>query len=87
MTCTFSENVTLPKVYFKHFASKNQLPGFYKKEKLVENTFKNLTLLKENLAIWAKMLILIYRKHYLSKLIIWDIDRKLKHAGIQQTLA
>ena len=51
MTCTFSENVTLPKVYFKHFASKNQLPGFYKKEKLVENTFKNLTLLKENLAI------------------------------------
>ena len=27
MSCIFTENVTLPQVFFKHFASKNQLPG------------------------------------------------------------
>ena len=27
----------LPQVFFKHFASKNQLPGFYISETLVEN--------------------------------------------------
>ena len=31
-------------------------------------------------------LIPIYREHYLSELIIWDIHRKLKHAGTEQTL-
>ena len=31
------QNVTLPQVFFKHFASKNQLPGFYVSETLVEN--------------------------------------------------
>ena len=25
----YQQNVTLPQVFFKHFASKNQLPGFY----------------------------------------------------------
>ena len=30
-------NVTLPQVFFKHFASKNQLPGFYISGTLVEN--------------------------------------------------
>ena len=30
-------NVTLPQVFFKHFANKNQLPGFYISETLVEN--------------------------------------------------
>ena len=30
--------VTLPQVFFKHFVSKNQLPGFYRvSETLVEN--------------------------------------------------
>ena len=28
-TCIFTKNVTLPQVFLKHFASKNQLPGFY----------------------------------------------------------
>ena len=31
------ENVTLPQVFFKHFASKNQLPGFYISGILVKN--------------------------------------------------
>ena len=30
-------NVTLPQVFFKHFASKNQLPGFYVSGTLAEN--------------------------------------------------
>ena len=29
--------VTLSQVFFKHFVSKNQLPGFYISETLVEN--------------------------------------------------
>ena len=37
MTCIFTENVTLPQVLFKHFASKNQLPGLSMNETLVEN--------------------------------------------------
>ena len=36
--------------------------------------------------IEAKLPILIYREHYSSELIIWDIHRKLKHAGTEQTL-
>ena len=31
------ENVALPQVFFKHFACKNQLPGFYISGTLVEN--------------------------------------------------
>ena len=31
------KNVTLPQVFFKYFASKNQLPGFYISGTLVEN--------------------------------------------------
>ena len=31
------ENITLPQVFFKHFARKNQLPGFYISGTLVEN--------------------------------------------------
>ena len=34
------QNVTLPQVFFKHFASKNQLPGFYISGTLVENELK-----------------------------------------------
>ena len=30
----------LPQVFFKHFASKNQLPGFYISGALVENGLK-----------------------------------------------
>ena len=37
MTSIFTENVTLPQVFFRHFASKNQLPGFYIKGALVGN--------------------------------------------------
>ena len=40
MTCIFTWNVTLPQVFFKHFASKNQLPDFYISETLVENGLK-----------------------------------------------
>ena len=29
--------VALPQVFFKHFVGKNQLPGFYISETLVEN--------------------------------------------------
>ena len=36
-TCIFTKNVTLPQVFFKHFASKNQLTGFYISGTLVEN--------------------------------------------------
>ena len=42
---------------------------------------------KPNHSHEAKLLILIYRKRYLSKLIIWDIHRKLKHAGTKETLS
>ena len=50
------------------------------------NTINNIN--KENapILIEVKLPILIYREHYLSKLIIWDIHRKLKHAGTKQTL-
>ena len=37
VTCIFTENVTLSQVFFKYFASKNQLPGFYISGTLVEN--------------------------------------------------
>ena len=30
-------NATLPRVFFKHFTSKNQLPGLYVNGTLVEN--------------------------------------------------
>ena len=33
----YQQNVTLPQVFFEHFASKNQLPGFYVSGTLVEN--------------------------------------------------
>ena len=33
-----SKDVTFPQVFFKHFASKNQLPGFYMSETLIENS-------------------------------------------------
>ena len=36
-TCIFTENVTLPQVFFKHFACKIQRPGFYISGTLVEN--------------------------------------------------
>ena len=37
MTCIFTKNGTLPQVFFKHFGSKNQLPGLSIFETLVEN--------------------------------------------------
>ena len=37
MSCIFTENVTLPQVFFKYFASKNQLPGLSISGTLVEN--------------------------------------------------
>ena len=40
----FTLNFTLPQVFFKHFASKNQRPGFYTSETLVENELRNGTL-------------------------------------------
>ena len=35
-------NVTVPQVFFEHFASKYQLPGFYISGTLVENRLKRL---------------------------------------------
>ena len=53
MTCIFTENVTLPQVLFKHFASKNQLPGLSISGTLVEIGLKKLVLmsLKTDLTI------------------------------------
>ena len=36
-TFIFTQNVTLPQVFFKHFASKNQLPGLSISGTLLEN--------------------------------------------------
>ena len=36
------KNVSRPQVFFKHFGSKNQPPGFYISRKLVENGLKHL---------------------------------------------
>ena len=36
----FLLNVTLPQVFFKHFACKNQLLGFYISRTLIENGLK-----------------------------------------------
>ena len=64
------------------------------------NLKNDLNIIKENnilkckgrlenvsIPIEAKLPILIYREHYLFKLIIWDIHRKLKHAGTKQTIS
>ena len=40
-TCGRVKNITLPQVFFKHFPIKNQLPGFYISETLVENGLKS----------------------------------------------
>ena len=54
----------------------------------VNNIFKcKGRLEKTSISIETNLLILIYRKHYLSKLIIWDIHRKLKHSGTKETLS
>ena len=42
MTCIFTQNVTLPQVFFKHFASKIQLPGLPVSGTLVENGLDTL---------------------------------------------
>ena len=36
------KNVTVPQVFFKHFASKSQLPGFYISRTLVKNGLNQL---------------------------------------------
>ena len=40
------ENVTPPQLFFKHFASKSQLPGLSISGKLVENGLKYLNFIK-----------------------------------------
>ena len=40
MSSTFFKNVTLPRVFFKHFAGKNQLSGFCIGGTLEENGLK-----------------------------------------------
>ena len=49
----YYQNVTLPQVFFKHFGSKNQLPGFQISRTLVENelTLHNIIYLM-NKIIW-----------------------------------
>ena len=51
-TFIFTWNVSLPLVFFKHFASKNQLHGFYIIGTLVENGFNYLT--KKD-TVWKKL--------------------------------
>ena len=41
MTCIFTWNVTLPEVFFEHFASKNQLPDLSLIRTLVENVLRS----------------------------------------------
>ena len=36
-TCILTSNATPPQLFFKYFASENQLPGFYIKGTLVKN--------------------------------------------------
>ena len=38
----YQQDVTLPQVFFKHFTSTNQLPGFYMSGTLVENGLMKL---------------------------------------------
>ena len=63
VTWIFTKNVTLPQVFFKHFSSKNQLPGFYINGTLVENGLRSNTqrfpIKKANL----KILKIFTRKH------------------------
>ena len=40
LTCIFTQNFTLPQVFFKHFGNKNQLPGLSKIGTLLENGIK-----------------------------------------------
>ena len=40
MICIFTKNITIPKVFFKHLASKNQLPGLSVSGTLVEYGLK-----------------------------------------------
>ena len=40
-TCIFTWNLTLAKVFFEHFANKNQLPGLSVSGTLVENVFNS----------------------------------------------
>ena len=42
----FTSNVTLPQVFFKHFASKDQLPGLSVRGALVENGLKYVAMTK-----------------------------------------
>ena len=47
------KNITLPQVFFKHFASKNHKPGFYISGALIENglnrCFRNtITIIEDN---------------------------------------
>ena len=55
-TCGRLTFFTLPQVFFKHFTSKNQLPGFYITGTLVKNglkAFKNLTsMINGHFDIW-----------------------------------
>ena len=41
-----SKDVTFPQVFFKHFASKNQLPGFYIKWSIGRKWVNNETKVK-----------------------------------------
>ena len=47
-----SKDVTFPQVFFKHFASKNQLPGFYISGTLVE---KGLIQAKTEVYLWMEL--------------------------------
>ena len=52
MTCIFAYNVTLPQVFFKYFASKNQLPGFSISGTLVENELNTFVIFVKVLCLW-----------------------------------
>ena len=54
-------NVTLPQVFFKHFASKNQLPGFYISGTLVENRLILEAKFGDNPYLIVEIVVVIFR--------------------------
>ena len=52
MTCIFTENVTLLQVFFKHFASQNQLAGLSVSGTLVENWVRAFDVVQSSASLW-----------------------------------
>ena len=57
-----SLQVSLPQVFFKHLACKNQLPGVYIKGTLVENGLRISSVIVTNSAVFFFFCLLIYAR-------------------------